>query len=357
MSEPIFFKRSGGLTIGEIVALTKAHPRPDLPLDRLITDLAALDRAGPSDVAFVDQPRLSHQLATTRAGLCLTTEALAGKAPQGLAVLCSDEPYRAFLAVAMRLYPDAARPSSLFEGEGIAPLATVHASARLENGVTVDAGAVIGPRAEIGAGTLVATGAVIGPDVRIGRDCSIGVGSVVTHAFLGDRVVLHPGCRIGQDGYAFARGARGHQKIVQVGRVIIQDDVEIGANTAVDRGGIQDTVIGEGTKIDNLVQIGHNVQVGRHCLLMSQVGLSGSIVVEDHAVLEIQVGIADHVNIGEDARLLAKSGVPSDIPGGQSWGGSPAMPEAEWLESQDWLRRMIRRDGGRATGGSAQEEP
>ena len=157
------------------------------------------------------------------------------------------------------MFPDALRPSSMFVAADITPGAFVHPSAHCEAGVTIDPGAVIGPDVEIGAGTIIGATAVIGPGVRIGRDCAIGAGASVVHTIVGDRVIIHPGCRIGQDGFGFLMGAGGHQKVPQVGRVIIQDEVEIGAGTTIDRGAIRDTVIGEGTKIDNLVQIGHNV--------------------------------------------------------------------------------------------------
>ncbi len=164
--------------------------------------------------------------------------------------------------------------------------------------MSVDPGAVIGPAAEIGAGTVIAANAVIGPGVRIGRNCSIGAGATLMHALIGDRVIIHPGCRIGQDGFGYLPDRGGHIKIPQIGRVIIQDDVEIGANTTIDRGGTRDTVIGEGTKIDNLVQIGHNCSIGRHCFIVSQTGISGSVDVGDYVVLGGQVGIADHLSIG-----------------------------------------------------------
>ncbi len=357
MSEPIFFNRGGGLSVGDIAHLTGAEPGRDARLDRRITDIAQVDRAGPADIVFVDRPQYVRHLPATRAGACLTTERFADQVPPHVVVLCTGEPYRAFVTVARILFPTAARPSSLFACEGVAGDAAVHPSARLENGVSVDPSAVIGPRAEIGAGTVVAAGAVIGPDVRIGRDCSVGAGASITHALIGDRVILHPGCRIGQDGYAFMRGASGHEKIVQLGRVIIQDDVEIGANSTIDRGGIRDTVVGEGTKIDNLVQIGHNVLVGRHCLLVSQVGISGSSVVGDYAILGGQVGISDHVTIGEGAELAAKSGVALDIPAGQRWGGSPAMPVRDWMRSYAMLRRMARgKTAATPPHGAAKEE-
>src|SRR6185436_5199859 len=193
--------------------------------------------------------------------------------------------------------------SSLFAASGTAPGAIVHSSARLESGVTVDPGAVVGPSAEIGAGSVIAAGAVIGPDVRIGRDCSIGAGASITHAIIGDRVIVHPGCRIGQDGFGFVMGAGGHLKVPQISRVIIQDDVEIGAATTIDRGAFRDTVIGEGTKIDNMVQIAHNVVIGRHCVIVAQCGIAGSATLEDYVVLGARAGVIDHATVGEGAQL------------------------------------------------------
>lgn len=348
MTEPIFFKRDGGLTVADIAALTGAEPRQGAELGRRITDLAPLDRAGPADLVFFDKPKFANDVAATRAGACLTTERLESHVPTGVAVLRTGEPYRAFVTAARSLFSTALRPSSLFEAKGIASGAFVHPSARLENGVTLDPGVVIGPRAEIGTGTLIAAGAAIGPDVRIGRDCAIGAGATVTHAFIGDRVIIHAGARIGQDGYGYLPGAR-HEKIPQLGRVIIQDDVEIGANTTIDRGGLRDTVIGEGTKIDNLVQIGHNVQIGRHCILVGQVGVSGSSTIGDYAVLGGQVGVADHAEIGEGVEIAARSGIMGRIPAGGRWGGTPAMPFKDWLRSVAVIREFGRH-GSRGSG-------
>jgi UDP-3-O-[3-hydroxymyristoyl] glucosamine N-acyltransferase len=339
MREHRFFDRPSALTVAQIISLTGAEPRDETGLERLIADVAPLEHAGPADLAFIESNKYADALAATRAGACLMPRRFEGRAPDGLIVLRTDEPYRAFVAVHRELYPQALRPTSMFETSGVSPGATVHPTAKLGSGVTVDPGAVIGPRAEVGAGSMVAATAVIGPDVLIGRDCTIGSGCSIMHALIGDRVMIHPGCRIGQDGFGYVPGTTS-LKIPQTGRVIIENDVEIGAGTAIDRGGIRDTVIGEATKIDNLCQIGHNVVIGRHCVVVALSGLSGSVTLEDFAVLGGAVGLAPHVRIGTGARVAARSGVMSDIPAKQTWGGYPARPRIQWMRQQAVLARL-----------------
>jgi UDP-3-O-[3-hydroxymyristoyl] glucosamine N-acyltransferase len=328
-----FFPQPSGLSVREIAALTGAVPRQGARLDCVVSGIATIERAQPSDLVFVDSPKYSDRLAATRGGVCLTTERLSEGAPASLCVLHTPNPFRDFVVVARKLYPQSLRPSSLFETEGVAEGAIVHPTAEIEDGVTIDPGAVVGPRAAIGAGTVIGATAVIGPGVQIGRDCAVGPGASVLHALVGDGVILHAGCRIGQDGYRYHPSDKGHVKVPQLGRVIIQDNVEIGANSTIDRGGSGDTVIGEGTKIDNLVQIGHNCQIGRHCLIVAGCGLSGSVVLGDFAILGGQVGVADHITIGEGAVVGAKSGVISQIPPGEQWFGYPAMPGRDYLRA------------------------
>ena len=311
MSEPVFLRHAHGLTLAEIAALTGVTPPPAPMLTRRIVDLAPLDRASPQAITFFDNKAFADSAATTHAGACLTTAVLAEHLPQRVAVLIVPEPYRAFVMVARELFPHALRRSSLAEPGEVAG-AHVHPSARFESDITVEPGAVIGPRAEIGAGSLIGATAVIGTDVRIGRDCSIGAGAVITDALIGDRVIIHPGCKIGQDGFGF-RGADGQLKMPQVGRVIIQDYVEIGAGTTIDRGAIRDTVIGEGTKIDNLVQVGHNVCIGRHCLVIAQAGIAGNSTLEDFVVLGARVDISSDVTVAEGARLVATNRAHNDV--------------------------------------------
>jgi len=334
-----FFEAKAALTIAEIAALARAEPRPGVPLDRRISNVAPLDRARASDVSFLDNAKYLDELSVTHAGACLLAPRFLNAAPDGLAVLVTAEPYRAFVTVARTLFPEALRPSSLFAARERAG-AHVHPTARLEAGVVIDPLALVGPGAEVGSGTLIAAGAVIGPGVAIGRDCAIGAGATVLHALIGDRVIIHPGTRIGQDGFGFLPSARGHLKIPQTRRVIIQDDVEIGANVTIDRGSTRDTVIGEGTKIDNLVQIAHNVTIGRHCLIAGQVGISGSAQIGDFVMLGGQVGIADHVTVGAGASLGAQSGVMTDVPPGARWVGAPAQPVRDFMKGVAVLRRL-----------------
>jgi UDP-3-O-[3-hydroxymyristoyl] glucosamine N-acyltransferase len=342
MTEPLFFKRPQGLSAGEIAALTGAEAQGGANLERSIAGIAPLDRAGPSDLSFIDNAKFLGMLAATEAGICLVTSRFAERAPAHTTVLIAREPYRAFVTVARALFPEALRPSGLSAASGIATGAMVDPTARLEVDVKIDAGAVIGPHAEIGSGTTIGANAVIGRNVRIGRDCVIGAGSTIFHALIGDRVILHPGVRLGQDGFGYVPGRTGHLKVPQIGRVIVQDDVEIGAGTTIDRGASRDTMIGEGTKIDNLVQIGHNVTVGRHCLIAGQAGISGSVTLGDFVMLGGKAGLADHLTVGEGAQIGAHAGVMHDVPAGAQWIGAPAHSAKEFFREVAVLRRLAR---------------
>jgi UDP-3-O-[3-hydroxymyristoyl] glucosamine N-acyltransferase len=341
MGKRRFFDSPAGLTISKIILLTGAECRDATRLSHLITNVAPLELAGPNDLAFIDSNKYANALVRTRAGACLMLQRFENQAPSTLILLATERPYQAFVDIHTELFPRSLRPTSLYEISEISPAATVHPTARLGSGVTVDPGVVIGPRAEIGAGSIIAATAVIGPDVLIGRDCTIGAGCSITHTLIGERVMIHPGCHIGQDGFGYIGGVA-KQKVPQTGRVIIHDDVEIGAGTTIDRGGIRDTIIGEATKIDNLCQVGHNVVIGRHCIIVAQSGLSGSVTLEDFVVLGGKVAIASHVTIGRGARVAGGSGVMNDVPPGKTWGGYPARPKMQWMRQLATLARLTK---------------
>jgi UDP-3-O-[3-hydroxymyristoyl] glucosamine N-acyltransferase len=318
-------RERSGLTIAEIANLTAAKLAAGAPTDRRIGNVAELDAAGPADLTVVDDEKDLRKLAATRAGACLMPPRFAPYAPAGLVGLLVEEPRRAFLTVARALFPDALRPVSLFATDGRAASAQVHVSARIEAGVTIDPLAVIGPHAQVGAETVIAAGAAVGPGVCIGRRCAVGAGATIVHALLGDDVIIQPGARIGQSGFGARLDARGERIFPQTRRVIIQDDVEIGANATIDRGAARDTVIGEGTKVSNLVQIGRDAMIGRRCLIAAQVDLAAGATVGDFAIIG-RAGVADDVGSGDGGTRAGGGMLNSDIGGETGSSGSAALP-------------------------------
>lgn len=342
MAPLAFLKQPPPVTLADVARLTGADLLDQARGGDVVRGLASLEQAGPMHLAFFDNLKYADQLASTKAGACLVSPRFEASVPAHVAVLRTPRPFHAFVAVASGFHPDALRSLSWFGLDGVSPAAVIHPTARLEDGVSIDPLAVIGPGVQIGSGTAIGSGAVIGADVRIGRDCSIGPGTTIQFALIGNNVLIHPGCHIGQDGYGFVPTLDGHLKVPQTGRVLIQNSVEIGAGTTIDRGSLRDTVIGEGTKIDNQVQIGHNVTIGRHCLLAAQVGLAGSLTIGDGVAMGAKVGVNNHLHIGDGAQITAMSAVKDDIPPGQRWGGMFAKPTKLWFRELVAVERLAR---------------
>jgi len=321
-----FFSPHEGIALSDLSGRCGAEIANPEFSGRIVTSIAPLSRAGSRDITFASSRKALPELKNSQAGAVFVTAKLAADVPAGVAALISADPQSAFAVAGAALMPSAMRPLRFTSAVGVSEAAVVDPSAIIEDGAIVEAGAVVGARAEIGAGTVIASGAAIGEGTRIGRNCDIGHGVTVQHALIGNQVIIHPSASIGQDGFGYAPGPRGLVKIPQIGRVIIQDHVEIGASTTIDRGALDDTVIGEGTKIDNQVQIAHNVRIGRHCVIVSQTGIAGSTTVGDGVMIGGACAINGHITIGDGAQIAAMSGVASHVPANVRWAGIPARP-------------------------------
>ena len=305
----------------------------------VVRAIAPLDRAGPDELSFLASARYAPMLQETGAGVVLLSPEFKDAPGRPRTRIIVSNPHDALLGLIPRLYRPVVHPT------GIHPAARIGRNVLVGDNVCIEAGAVVEDDVVIGDRTWIATHTVVGNNTKIGDDCQIHPHvSIYPHSRLGNRVIAHSGVRIGSDGFGYVQkdvgGQPTHVKIPHIGRAIIGNDVEIGANSCIDRGSVDDTVIGAGTKIDNLVHVAHNVRVGKLCLLVAQCGISGSVRIEDGVVVAGQVGISGHLTIGAGAQLGAQAGVISDVPAGETWSGYPARPHKESLRAYAALFKL-----------------
>jgi UDP-3-O-[3-hydroxymyristoyl] glucosamine N-acyltransferase len=335
LGNPRFFRRSGPYPLAVVASAARGVADE---VELLLEGIAPLQTAGPSEISFLDNRHYASALDQTSAGAVIVHPDMAARVPTTAVPIVTSEPYAAWARVAALFYP-------------VPPLAPgIHPSAIVADGALVDPTAEVGPLAvietgaEIGPGCRIGPCAVIGSGVNVGRDCRIGAHVSLSHALLGARVYVYPGARIGQEGFGFASTKDGFLSVPQLGRVIVEDDVEVGANATIDRGSSQDTVIGAGSRLDNLVQIGHNVVLGRCCVIVAQVGISGSTVLEDFVRVGGQAGISGHLRIGQGAEIGAQAGVMSDLVPGAKVVGSPAWPIKDFFRQIAALKKMAKKE-------------
>ncbi len=328
-----FFQRSGPYPLALVAKAAGGVSEPTR--DLVLHGVAPLQTAGPAQVSFLDNKRYASLLGTTQAGAVIVHPDMQSHVPTSSVAIVTKNPYAGWARVAALFHP---APSA---SPGIHPTAIVDGAASVDPTAELGPGCVIEADAEIGPGCRIGPFAVIGRGVVLGRDCRVGAHASISHALLGDRVYVYPGARIGQEGFGFAVTETGFLTVPQLGRVILHDDVEVGANSTVDRGSAGDTIIGAGSRLDNLVQIGHNVVLGRCCIIVAQVGISGSTILGDFVQVGGQAAMAGHLRIGNSAQIGAQAGVISDVEPGAQMLGSPAQPSRDFFRQVALLRKLM----------------
>jgi UDP-3-O-[3-hydroxymyristoyl] glucosamine N-acyltransferase len=333
VGNPRFFRCTGPHPLPTVaVAAGCSSPSQNF----LVSGLASLPLAGPDEVSFVADRRHAAALAQTRAGAVLLATDMLPHLPSGTVGLITADPVAAWAKIAALFHPMPCVSPGIHPSAVVADEAHVDATAEICAQAVIEAHAAIGPRCKIGPG------AVIGEGVVVGSDCRIGAQACITHALIGARVYVYPGAKIGQEGFGFATTPRGFETMPQLGCVIIEDDVEVGANTTIDRGALGNTVIGAGTRLDNLVQIAHNVRIGRHCAIAALVGISGSVEIGDFVAIGGQAGFAEHVQVGTRSRIGAQSGVMANLDADAVVVGSPARPARQVFRELATLKKLAR---------------
>ena len=339
MADPRFFEVAGPYSLEELAKISGGTLSSNANGETQFLDVAPLNEAGTSDVSFLDNAKYVDSFSRSSAGAVIVRPAIASKAPARMQLILMDDPYHGYARVARAFYPKTMLDKRLSE------TACVDETALVGNNCRIDSGVVVGSNVTIGNGCWIGSNSVVCKGVVIGNDTHIGPNVTLERCLIGSQVIIHAGVRIGQDGFGFAMGPKGHLKVPQLGRVIVEDDVEIGATTTIDRGAGPDTIIGAGSKIDNLVQIGHNVQLGRGCVVVSQVGISGSTVIGEFSAIGGQVGIAGHLEIGPGTQVAAQSGIMRNVAPGEKICGSPARPIREFMRGVALIEKMSKKRG------------
>jgi UDP-3-O-[3-hydroxymyristoyl] glucosamine N-acyltransferase len=336
MADPRFYSVSGPFDILQLASFCDAEVGGPQENGKTYSDIAPLDIATSDHVSFIDNRKYVSQFEETNAGAIVVAPDLVDRAPGGAALLIAKDPYRAYALIAQKFYPFSASDA---DGK-VAATATVSKDAKVGKNVTVRPGVVIKDNVEIGDNSYIGDNSVLEESVIVGADSRICSNVTLQYCVLGANAIIHPGVRIGQDGYGFAPSADGHVKVPQLGRVVIGEHVEIGANSCIDRGALGDTEIGDGTKLDNLVHIAHNVKIGQGCFITGQVGIAGSSTVGDFVMMGGQAGISGHVAVGHGARVAAQAGVSKDIPAGETVAGYPAINARQFWRSMAALNKL-----------------
>ena len=340
MSDSRFFKNSGPFDLTEISSFIEGELSGNDNENIPIADISSLKLANENEVTFFQDLSYKADLSQTKAGACIIKKEHKDFAPENIRLIYSENPYIDFTKISQLFYPDEILPKSTTRlGKGLS-FDGSDKSISLSEGVFIEEGAVIGAGVVIGSDTVISSNAVIGKGVQIGSKSFIGANVTITHSIIGNHTIIHQGSSIGQDGFGFAMSVSGHIKIPQVGRVIIKDNIEIGANCSIDRGSINDTVIKSGTKIDNMVHIAHNCIIGENCIIAGMVGLAGSTTLEDFVVMGAKSGAVGHITIGARSQIAAKAGVSKSLPPGKVWAGFPIREINLWKRDISSIRRL-----------------
>ena len=339
MPDPHFYQVAGPFSLAELAELPDVELATEVDPNIMISDVRPLDQAGEGDLTFLSNLKYLDQFLNTNATACIAARAALKKFPKGLSILVAEDPYKAYARIANKFYQPVLGNGEVHPTAVISPKATIGKNPSIGAYVVIEENAVVGDNCIIGPHSFLNRG------IRIGSDCRLGAGVVLSFCQIGDNAFIHSGVKIGQDGFGFAPDPAEHVKIPQLGRVIIGSNCEFGANTTIDRGSGPDTIIGDNTWLDNLVQVGHNVTIGKGVIIAAQTGISGSTVIGDFVVIGGQVGLAGHIKIGEGAQVSAKSGVISDVPAGEIYAGFPARPRKQFFRQMATLRKLSNNKG------------